>query len=227
MGRRRGQPSGGRLTPQMPPSRLLTGAPTATRAANSAALSTRAKLLIVRNIAKCDMPSRSDGPRVGQTKCSMDAGGPLLPVCGPPDFLSLSRFRFIATSRDHAEFDAVPWTASVAAAPCLIGLTLRLESFSKTRLDDIPWVATVRVGVEIAQALRVHFSVPLRDVDRRSRRRDSTPQQREIVDLLVGRQVVESRRRKGDWCGHRCSTRNNLAQYTGARGVQLKWSHEA
>ena len=116
---------------------------------------------------------------------------------------------------------------SPAAAPSLNGLTLPLESISKTRLDDIPWVATVRVGVEIVQALRDNFSVPLRDVDRRIRRRNSIPQQREIVDLLVGRQVVESTRRKGDWYGHQCSTRNNLAQYTGARGVQLKWSHEA
>jgi hypothetical protein len=49
----------GSLTPQMPPTLLLTAAPTATRAAKSAALSTRAKLLIVRNIAKCEMPTRS------------------------------------------------------------------------------------------------------------------------------------------------------------------------
>jgi hypothetical protein len=115
----------------------------------------------------------------------------------------------------------------VAAAPCLMGLTLRLVSFSKTRLDDIPWVASVGVGVEMSHALRHNFSVPLPDVDRRNGRRDSIPQQREIVDLLVGRQVVESRRRKGDWCGHQSSTRNNFAQYTGARSVQLKWSHEA
>jgi hypothetical protein len=57
----------GSFTPQMPPSLLLTAAPTATRAAKSAALPTRAKLLIVRDIAKCDMPSRSRGQRVGQT----------------------------------------------------------------------------------------------------------------------------------------------------------------
>jgi hypothetical protein len=76
----------GSLTPQMPPSRLLTAAPTAIRAAKSAALSTRAKLLIVRNIAKCDAPSRSRGPRVGQRKYAMDAGRPLLPGLWSPRF---------------------------------------------------------------------------------------------------------------------------------------------
>lgn len=76
----------GSLTPQMPPSLLLTAAATATRAAKSAALFTRAKLLIVRNIAKCDVPSRSRGPRVGQTKYAIDAGGPLLPGLWSPRF---------------------------------------------------------------------------------------------------------------------------------------------
>jgi hypothetical protein len=50
----------------------------------------------------------------------------------------------------------------MAAAPCLIGLTLRLQSFLKMLLNDIPLVATIRVGVQIAQALRDHLSVPLR-----------------------------------------------------------------
>ena len=77
----------GSLTPQMLPSPLLTAAPAATRAAKSAALSTRAKLLIVRDIAMCDMRSRSRSPRVGQTKCAMDAGGPLLPSLWSPRFL--------------------------------------------------------------------------------------------------------------------------------------------
>ena len=41
----------GSLTPQMPPSPLLTAAPTATRAAKSAARLTAVKLLIAKNIA--------------------------------------------------------------------------------------------------------------------------------------------------------------------------------
>jgi hypothetical protein len=41
----------GSLTPQMPPSLLLTAAPTATRAAKSAARLTVVKLLIAKNIA--------------------------------------------------------------------------------------------------------------------------------------------------------------------------------
>ena len=41
----------GSLTPQMPPSLLLTAAPTATRAAKSAARLTAVKLLIAKNIA--------------------------------------------------------------------------------------------------------------------------------------------------------------------------------
>lgn len=115
----------------------------------------------------------------------------------------------------------------MAAAPCLIELTLLLQSFSKALLNDIPWVAATRVGVQIAPALRAHLSVPLRDVDRLRTRRDSIPQQRRVVDLLVGRQVVESWGPKGNRRGHQRSTRDNLAEYTRAGGVQLKWSHEA
>jgi hypothetical protein len=52
----------GSLTPRMPPSLMLTAAPAATRAAKGAAVSTRAKLLIVTDIAMCDMRSRSRSP---------------------------------------------------------------------------------------------------------------------------------------------------------------------
>jgi hypothetical protein len=78
------------LTPQMSPPLLLTAASTATRAGKSAALSTRAKLLIVRNIAKCDMPSRSRGPRVGLTNTRYTQGDHSSRVCGPPALSSLS-----------------------------------------------------------------------------------------------------------------------------------------
>src|SRR5207253_6215650 len=54
----------GSLTPQMPPSLLLTAAPTPIRAAKSAALATRANLLMVRDIATYDMRSRSRSLRV-------------------------------------------------------------------------------------------------------------------------------------------------------------------
>ena len=66
--------------------------PTATRAAKSAARSTRAKLLIVRDIAMCDMRSRSRRPRVGQTKYASHAGGPLLPRLWSPRFFFASEF---------------------------------------------------------------------------------------------------------------------------------------
>jgi hypothetical protein len=62
--------------------------------------STRAKLLVVRNIAKCEMPSRSSDPRVGQTKYAIDAGDHSSRVCGPPDFSSLS---WIAKHPDERE----------------------------------------------------------------------------------------------------------------------------
>jgi hypothetical protein len=87
----------GSLTPQMPPSLLLTAAPTATPAAKSAAFSTRAKLLIVRNIAKCDHPSRSRSPRVRQTKSAIEAGGPLLPGLWSPRFF----FAFVIPVHRH------------------------------------------------------------------------------------------------------------------------------
>jgi hypothetical protein len=48
--------------------------------------STRAKLLIVRNIAKREMRSRSRDPPVGQTKYAIVAGGPLLPGLWSPRF---------------------------------------------------------------------------------------------------------------------------------------------
>jgi hypothetical protein len=67
------------------------------------------------------------------------------------------------------ELESHQRTAAMAAAPCLIGLTLRLQSRSKTLLNDIPLVATIRIGVQIAQAFRDHLSVPLGDVDRRGR----------------------------------------------------------
>ena len=83
----------GSLTPQMPPSPLPTAAQTATRAAKSAALSTRAKLLIVRNIAEVRYANRSRGPRVGQAKCPRDAGGTTPPASVvPPFFLRFPTF---------------------------------------------------------------------------------------------------------------------------------------
>ena len=85
----------------MTPPPLLTAAPTETRAAKSAALSTPAKLLTVRNIAKCDMPSRSDGPGVGQTIYAMDGGGPLLPGLWSPRFF----FAFVDCARNDSKSD--------------------------------------------------------------------------------------------------------------------------
>jgi hypothetical protein len=113
----------GSLTPQMPTSLLLTGAPTATRAATSAALYPRAKLLIVSNVAKRDMPSRSLGPRVGQTKYAIDAGGPLLPGLWSPRLSSLLCFlpgsrgaRSRTESAVEKQTGASPYEASSTAA---------------------------------------------------------------------------------------------------------------
>ena len=64
--------------------------------------------------------------------------------------------------RDRAYLKSHQRTGSTAAAPCLIGLTIRLQSISESLLDDVPLVATIRVGVQIAQALRDHLPVPLR-----------------------------------------------------------------
>ena len=80
----------GSLTPQMPPSLLLTAAPTPTRAANSAARLTVVKLLIAKNIAvhRLTQSRSSRGSLISEPRTSK--GDHCSEVCVPPSFSSLS-----------------------------------------------------------------------------------------------------------------------------------------
>ncbi len=74
----------GSLTPQMPPSPLLTAAPTATRAAKSAARLTVVKLLITRDIATSPPDAITFLSRLVDQRTAREHGGPLLPsLCSP------------------------------------------------------------------------------------------------------------------------------------------------
>jgi hypothetical protein len=74
----------GSLTPQMPPSLLLTAAPTATRAANSAARLRVVKLLTAKSIATA--PGDASTLRCGEFehRIAHERGGPLLPSLWSP-----------------------------------------------------------------------------------------------------------------------------------------------
>jgi hypothetical protein len=83
----------GSLTPRMPPSLLPTTAPTATRAANSAARLTVVKLLIAKNIAvhRLTQSRSSRGSLISEPRTSK--GGPLLPsLCSPLLFFAFRGF---------------------------------------------------------------------------------------------------------------------------------------
>jgi hypothetical protein len=84
----------GSLTPQMPPSLLPAIAPTATRAANSAARLTVVKLLIAKNIASSPIDAITLLSRLIYSEPRTSKGGPLLPrLCSPLLF-----FAFVASA---------------------------------------------------------------------------------------------------------------------------------
>jgi hypothetical protein len=81
----------GSLTPQMPPSLLPAIAPTATRAANSAARLTVVKLLIAKNIATSPTEAITFLSRLVEQRTAHEQGGTTAPESVfPPPFL---RFR--------------------------------------------------------------------------------------------------------------------------------------
>ena len=81
----------GSLTPQMPPSLLLTAAPTATRAAKSAARLTAVKLLIAKNIATSPTDAITFLSRLVDQRTAHEQGGPLLPsLCSPLLFFAFA-----------------------------------------------------------------------------------------------------------------------------------------
>ena len=74
----------GSLTPQMPTSLLLTAAPTATRAAKSAARLTAVKSLIAKNIATSPNDAITFLWRLVDQRTAHEQGGPLLPSLWSP-----------------------------------------------------------------------------------------------------------------------------------------------
>ena len=74
----------GSLTPRMPPSLLLTAAPTSTWAANRAARLTVVKLLITKNIATSPLTQSRSSRGLLISEPLTSKGGPLLPsLCSP------------------------------------------------------------------------------------------------------------------------------------------------
>ena len=84
----------GSLTPQTPPSLLPTTAPTATRAANSAARLTVVKLLIAKNIASSPIYAITLLSRLIYSEARTSKRGPLLPRLWSP----LLFFAFVASA---------------------------------------------------------------------------------------------------------------------------------
>ena len=81
----------GSLTPRMPPSLLMTAAPTATRAAQSAARLTAVKLLIAKNIATLPIDAITFLSRLVDPQTAHEQGGPLLPsLCSPLLFFAFA-----------------------------------------------------------------------------------------------------------------------------------------
>src|ERR1700730_15332492 len=93
-----------------------------------------------------------------------------------------------------------------------------IEFSAKSFLDDIPAVAGLRVGLVILQPLVEDLAMPFRDRNCLGTCCDSVPQRLQIVDLLVDRQVVETRRRQRDRFRHLkyVRTRADCVQYTAA-----------
>src|SRR5687767_13078147 len=78
----------GSLTPQMPPSLLPPTAPTASRAANSAARLTVVKLLIAKNIATSPTDAMTSVSRLVAQRTAREQGGTTAPESVfPPPFL--------------------------------------------------------------------------------------------------------------------------------------------
>ena len=74
----------GSLTPRMPPSLLITAAPTATRAAKDAARIDRVKLLIAKYIAASPTDAITFLSQLVGQRIAHEQGGPLLPsLCSP------------------------------------------------------------------------------------------------------------------------------------------------
>ena len=85
----------GSLTPQMPPSLLLTAALTAIRAANSAARLTGVNMLITKNIATPPTDAITFLSWLVDQRTAHEQGGPLLPsLCSPRLF-----FAFVDSDR--------------------------------------------------------------------------------------------------------------------------------
>ena len=63
-------------------------------------------------------------------------------------------------------------------------------------VNSLPAVTSIRVGFEVLQALPDDFPVPVRNRNRLRAGGDSLPERLQIVDLLVDREVVKSRRWK-------------------------------
>jgi hypothetical protein len=98
-------------------------------------------------------------------------------------------------------------------------LAAAAELLAKAFLDDVPVVAGVRIDVELLQALGDDLAVPVGNKDRLRRGRDSAPQRLQVVDFLVDRQVIETRRR--EWNGFRHGSTSNPAQYIAGVGQFL------
>jgi hypothetical protein len=96
----------GSLTPQMPPSPLLTAAPTATRAAKSAARLTVVKLLIAKNIATSPTDAITFLSRLVDQRTAHKQGGTTAPESVfPPPFLRFRLFWQSPGERDLASRD--------------------------------------------------------------------------------------------------------------------------
>ena len=94
----------GSLTPRMPPSQLLTAAPTATGAAKNAARLTAVKLLIAKNIATSPADAITFLSQLVDQRTRTSKGGPLLrSLCSPLLFFAFVNFTSIQRRRARVE----------------------------------------------------------------------------------------------------------------------------
>ena len=149
-----------------------------------------------------NLPGNDVDPAARSTASRARERGNAAPASAfPPPFLRFHGFARVQRKETRIR-SGINGPLPTALARRLNRLTLPVQPSSKTLLHDLPAVAGIRVGFQVAQAFRDHLSVPLWDRKRLRNRRDSIPQQLQIFDLLVDRQLIEPRWWERHWHRH-------------------------